>query len=127
MNRKYSQEFKQGAVDQAGQPNVTLAQVAKELGLNPGMLGRWRFELSSHGRKAFKGQGNPRDEELSALKRELARVKKERDFLREAATYFAKESVIPPFLTSVKTREFLGYSSCRGGTPPIAECGRILL
>jgi len=35
--------------------------------------------------------------------------------------------VIPPFLTSVKTREFLGYSSCRGGTPPIAECGRILL
>ena len=36
-------------------------------------------------------------------------------------------SVIPPFLTSVKTRELLGYSSCRGGTPPIAECGRILL
>ena len=56
------------------------------------MLGRWRFELSSHGRKVFKGQGNPQDEELSALKRELARVKKERDFLREAATYFAKES-----------------------------------
>lgn len=71
--------------DQAGQPNVTLGQVAKELGLNLSMLGRWRFELSSHGRKAFKGQGNPRDEELSALKRELARVKKERDFLREAA------------------------------------------
>tara|TARA_B110000211_G_scaffold150630_1_gene171282 strand:- start:365 stop:646 length:282 start_codon:yes stop_codon:yes gene_type:complete len=92
MNRKYSHEFKQGAVDQAGQPNVTLGQVAKELGLNPSMLGRWRFELSSHGRKAFKGQGNPQNEELSALKRELARVKKERDFLREAATYFAKES-----------------------------------
>ena len=35
--------------------------------------------------------------------------------------------VIPSFLTSVKTRELLGYSSCRGGTPPIAECGRILL
>ena len=46
-------------------------------------------------------------------------------------TYFLKKiigsSVIPPFLTSVKTRELLGYSSCRGGTPPIAECGRILL
>ena len=36
-------------------------------------------------------------------------------------------NVIPPFLTSVKTRVFLAYSSCRGGTPPIAECGRILL
>jgi hypothetical protein len=37
------------------------------------------------------------------------------------------QTVIPPFLTSVKTRVFLAYSSCRGGTPPIAECGRILL
>ena len=36
MNRKYSQEFKQGAVEQANQPGVTLAQVAKELGLNQG-------------------------------------------------------------------------------------------
>jgi putative transposase len=42
MNRKYSQGFKQGAVDQACQPNVTLGQVAKELGLNPSMLGRCR-------------------------------------------------------------------------------------
>jgi transposase len=92
MNRKYSPEFKQGAVEQANQPNVTLAQVAKELGLNPGMLGRWRHELNSQGSKAFGGKGNPRDEELATLKRELARVKKERDFLREAATFFAKGS-----------------------------------
>ncbi|MDB3989812.1 transposase [Pseudomonadales bacterium] len=56
MNRKYSKEFKQGAVDQAGQLNVILGQVAKALGLNPSILGRWRFELSSHGSKAFKGQ-----------------------------------------------------------------------
>jgi transposase len=62
MNRKYSQEFKYGAVEQAN--GVTLAQVAKELGLNQGMLGRWRSELTNHGQKAFKGQGQPRDEEL---------------------------------------------------------------
>ena len=42
--------------------------------------------------KAFGGTGKPRDEEMARLKRELARVKKERDFLREAATFFAKES-----------------------------------
>jgi len=35
--------------------------------------------------------------------------------------------VISPLLTLVKNREFLGYSNCRGGTPPIAECGRTLL
>ena len=40
--------------------------------------------------KAFGGAGAPRDEEFARLKRELARMKKERDFLREAATFFAK-------------------------------------
>ena len=41
---------------------------------------------------AFVGTGTPRDEELAQLKRELARVKTERDLLREAATLFAKGS-----------------------------------
>jgi transposase len=44
------------------------------------------------GNDAFPGQGRSRDEELTALKRELAKVKKERDFLKEAAAYFARES-----------------------------------
>jgi len=37
------------------------------------------------------------------------------------------EGVIPPLLASAKSRGFLGYSNCLGGTPPIAECGRTLL
>ena len=41
---------------------------------------------------AFPGQRIPRDQEIAALKRELARVKMERDFLKEAARFFAKES-----------------------------------
>ena len=44
------------------------------------------------GTQVFGGQGKPRDEEITRLKRELARVKKERDFLKEAAAFFAKES-----------------------------------
>ena len=44
------------------------------------------------GNEAFPGQGRTRDEELVSLKRELAQVKKERDFLKEAAAYFARES-----------------------------------
>jgi len=44
------------------------------------------------GKTAFGGTGTPRDEEVARLKRELARVQKERDFLREAATFFAKGS-----------------------------------
>ena len=90
--RKFSPEFKRGAVEQACQPGVSCAQVARELGINSNMLYRWRRQIGKEGLLAFGGSGNPRDEEVAALKRELARVKKERDFLREAATFFARES-----------------------------------
>ncbi len=90
--RKYSPEFKRGAVEQTRQPGVSCAQVARELGIGGNVLTRWVREADSAGRQAFGGTGTPRDEEVAQLKRELARVKKERDFLREAATFFAKES-----------------------------------
>jgi transposase len=48
--------------------------------------------MEKRGQHAFIGQGKARDAEVAALKRELARVKKERDFLKEAAAFFAKES-----------------------------------
>ncbi len=90
--RKFSEEFKREAVALANQPGVTKAQVGRELGVNANMLTRWSRELRDCGTKAFSGAGRPRDEEMVALKRELARVKKERDFLKETAAYFARES-----------------------------------
>ena len=90
--RKYSPEFKRGAVEQARQPGVSCAQIARELGIGGNLLTRWVREAESGGRQAFGGTGTPRDEEVAQLKRELSRVKKERDFLREAATFFARES-----------------------------------
>ena len=90
--RRYSLEFKQGAVEQVRQPGVSCAQVARELGITPNLLTRWKREADAAGQSAFAGSGKPRDEEVARLKRELARVKKERDFLREAATFFAKGS-----------------------------------
>ena len=90
--RKYTEEFKREAVELANQPGITLRQLGEELGINPNQIGRWRRELETGKSKAFPGRGKSRDEEVTALKRELARVKKERDFLKEAATFFAKES-----------------------------------
>ena len=90
--RKYSPEFKRGAVEQTRQPGVSCAQVARELGIGGNVLTRWVREADATGRQAFGGTGTPRDEEVAQLKRELSRVKKERDFLREAATFFAMES-----------------------------------
>lgn len=89
--RKFSAEFKRGAVEQASQPGVSCAQVARELGIRDTLPTRWKRETQNPGAVAFGGTWTPRDEELASLKRELARVKKERDFLREAATFFARD------------------------------------
>jgi transposase len=90
--RKYTTEFKQQAVEMAQSTEQPMSRIAREIGLNPNILSRWCREMSHSGSKAFQGQGIPRDEEMAALKRELSRVKKERDFLKEAAAFFAKES-----------------------------------
>ena len=66
--------------------------VAEELGINARQLRRWRDVVKREGEKAFPGQGNARDKELMLLKRKLAKVEQERDFLKDAAAYFARES-----------------------------------
>jgi transposase len=71
---------------------VAVSQISVDLGIGANMLGRWRRELRRHPQQAFVGNGQSRDEELSQLRRELARVTKERDFLREAAAFFASAS-----------------------------------
>ena len=90
--RRYSAEFKHEAVEMVRNSTVSASQIARELGINPNMLTRWCREAQAEGGKVFPGQGKARDEEVAALKRELARVKKERDFLQEAAAFFAKAS-----------------------------------
>lgn len=90
--KKYSAEYKREAVELAKTSSVSVSQVARDLGIEPNILTRWCREAEADGSRAFKGQGTSRDEEMTALKRELARVKKERDFLKEAAAFFAKES-----------------------------------
>lgn len=90
--RKFSVEFKREAVELTRQPGVSCRQVAVEIGINPNLLSRWKREAEEAKAKVFGGSDSPRDEEMARLKRELARVKKERDFLREAASFFAKGS-----------------------------------
>lgn len=88
--RRYSAEFKREAVELTRQPGVSCRQVALDIGINPNMLTRWVREAADE--QAFAGTGTPRDQEVARLKRELAQVKKERDFLKDAAVYFAKGS-----------------------------------
>ena len=87
--RKNSEEFKREAVNLTRQPDATVAQVDRDIGVSSGQLFRWRLEGAG---KAFPGSGVARDQEVLALKRELAKVTRERDLLRDAAAFFASES-----------------------------------
>lgn len=90
--KRYSSEFKREALMRASEEGMSDKAVCDELGISTRQFRRWRDELALLGKEAFPGTGVSRDQELSALKRELAQVKQERDFLREAAAYFAKRS-----------------------------------
>lgn len=90
--KKYSPEYKREAIELVRRSGSSCRQVALDLGINPNLLSRWVREADGGSRSVFSGTGNPRDEELARLKRELARVTRERDFLKDAAVYFAKGS-----------------------------------
>jgi transposase len=92
--RRFSREFKIEAVRLASQEGISVGQVARDLGIWETVLRRWKHQYAEKREHAFGGSGHiaPKDEELVQLKRELARVKRERDFLKSAAVFFAKES-----------------------------------
>ena len=91
--RQYTAEYKPEAVTLAKQSQQPISQTAVHLGINDNLLRRWikEYDQATGSQKAFPGQGVSRDEEVARLKRELAQAKRERDFLREAAAYFAKQ------------------------------------
>ena len=91
-SKRYSPEFKREALKRASEEGVTDVVVCEELGISARQLRRWRDEYRLLGDEAFPGQGRSRDEELTKLKRELAKTQQERDFLKDAAVFFAKES-----------------------------------
>ncbi len=90
--KRYSPEFKREALKRASEEGMTDVIFCEELGISTRQLRRWRDEYRVLGDDAFPGQGRSRDEELTQLKLELAKVKQERDFLKDAAVFFAKES-----------------------------------
>ena len=90
--KRYSPEYKRELVELVRRSQSSCRQIALEVGVNPNMLTRWVREAVAGGGKAFPGGGTPRDEEMVRLKRELSKVSRERDFLKDAAAYFAKQS-----------------------------------
>jgi transposase len=91
--KRFSAEIKRQALRRANEPGMTDALLSEELGVSTRQLRRWKDAVKAHGEEAaFPGHGKARDNELAKLRRELKKVTEERDFLKEAARYFAKES-----------------------------------
>jgi transposase len=91
--RTYTREFKESAIDlyrsQSGEK--TTKEIADELGIHQENLCRWLRE-SKEGEKnnliVFPGQGNPRDEELSRLRKEVADLRETNEILKKAMAFF---------------------------------------
>ena len=88
QRRKFTSEFKQEAVALVRRSGQSANQVAKELGVSQTALSRWL-------REATTAPGGPKGmlatEELRALRREVTRLRMERDILKKAAAFFANE------------------------------------
>lgn len=94
QRRSYSKEFKLEAVRLLESGQKPAADLARELGVKRTLLYRWRDQFAASGEEAFPGRGRQpdKDDEIARLKRELKQVTEERDILKKAARYFAKES-----------------------------------
>jgi transposase len=89
--RKFSPEFKEEAVKLITEQGYTIIDAARNLGINAGMLGRWKRERESLGDSASCNLFVLK-EELRRLRKENKELRMEREILKNAAAFFAKES-----------------------------------
>ena len=92
MARKtYTREFKLQALNMLTEQGLSVAEVARRLGVTEGSARAWREAAAEHAASAFPGHGNPTpaDDELRRLRAENTRLKAERDLIKRAAAYFA--------------------------------------
>ena len=88
--RKYTTEFKEEAVRLVTEKGYSIAEASVNLGINPNLLGKWKKALSG---KALQGRSSEDlRSENKRLRRENARLVMEREILKKAAAFFAKES-----------------------------------
>ena len=93
--RKFTREFKLEAVKLMRDCGMTVAQAARDLGVQGTVWRRGVQECTVDSQQAFPGQGQmkPEPAELARLRREVLTLKAERDILQKAAAYFAKEAL----------------------------------
>lgn len=94
QRRRFSREFKVEAVKLVRDRGVSAAQAAHDLDVHENVLCKWVKEFGADPAQSFPGHGQrkPEQQELERLRREVTRLKAERDILKKAAAFFAKEA-----------------------------------
>ena len=90
--RNYSKEFKEEAVKLVTEQGYSVAEAGRNLGVNANMLGRWKKEFEGDAEGGISpGSAATMQAELKRLRTENKRLKMEREILKKAAAFFAKE------------------------------------
>jgi len=90
----FSKEFKLEALRQLELGEKPGSEIARDLGIRRNLLYKWQDQVSKHGGAAFQGSGRRptnQSDKVTQLEKELADVKMERDILKKAAAYFARD------------------------------------
>ena len=89
---RYSRELKLEAVRRVLESGLPQNQVARDLGLSPNTLSRWKRQFQAEQKEAFPGKGRQTSQAplVSRLRRENERLRQELDFLKKTASYFAR-------------------------------------
>ena len=92
----YTEDFRREAVRRSEDPGTSAAEVAKELGIHPGQIYNWRRQYRRLSEKQFNSMNGvdyskQESEEVRKLKRQVADLKEENDFLKKATAYFSKD------------------------------------
>jgi transposase len=95
--RKYSQEFKLEALELLRRGDKSAGQIERELGITPGLLGKWRVRYQIIAKEGQAPQVGPSDmeaakAEIRRLQRELANVQEEREILKKALNIFSRKN-----------------------------------
>ena len=93
--KKYSKEFKLETINLVLQQGYTINEVAANLDIHASMINRWIREYRQSQRNAFKGNGSlsTEQQELRRLREENRKLKMERDILKKATAFFAREGL----------------------------------
>ena len=94
IRRTFTSEYKLQAVQLVTEKDFSYAEAARQLGLRDTQIRSWKKQFDAEGAKAFPGRGNRNaiEEEVHRLRAESKRLLQERDLLKKAAAFFARES-----------------------------------